>query len=89
MTTPERILRKPEVRNRLPVGKTKFEEDIAPRLEKVHLGPRCVGFTESSVERLIKDLIAESAARDSATPPTSAPTRLHQTPKQAAAKQRS
>jgi predicted DNA-binding transcriptional regulator AlpA len=59
----ERILRKPEVRSRVPVGKTKFEEDIAPRLDKVYLGPRCVGFTESSVERLIKELIAESATR--------------------------
>jgi hypothetical protein len=58
----ESILRKPEVRRRIPVGHTKFEEDIAPRLDKVFLGPRCVGFTESSVERLIKELITESAA---------------------------
>jgi predicted DNA-binding transcriptional regulator AlpA len=58
----ERILRKPEVRNRIPVGKTKFEHDIVPRLDKVHLGPRCVGFTESSVERVIGELIADSAS---------------------------
>jgi predicted DNA-binding transcriptional regulator AlpA len=58
---PRRILRKPEARRRIPVGKTKFEEDIAPRLDKVRLGPRCVGFTEDSVERVIDELIAESA----------------------------
>jgi predicted DNA-binding transcriptional regulator AlpA len=62
MDTPQRILRKPEVRNRIPVGKTKFEQDIVPRLDKVHLGPRCVGFTESSVQRVISELIAESAS---------------------------
>lgn len=56
----ERILRKPEVRKLIPVGKTKFDEDIAPRLEKVALGVRAVGFTETSVDRLIKQLILES-----------------------------
>lgn len=57
----ERIVRKPEARQRIPVGKTKFEEDIVPRLDKVFLGPRCVGFTESSIDRLIRQLILESA----------------------------
>ena len=59
---PKRILRKPEVRNRIPVGKTKLEEDIIPRLDKVRLGPRCVGFTEDSVDRVVSELIAESAS---------------------------
>jgi len=54
----ERILRKPEVRERIGIGKTMFEESIAPRLTKVQLGPRAVGFTESSVNRLIEEMIA-------------------------------
>ncbi len=74
----ERILRKPEVRRLVPVGKTKFEEDIAPRLEKVQLGPRCVGYTESSVQRLIHDLIAETATAPKLTP---APNKQRATPK--------
>lgn len=57
----KRILRKPEARQRIPVGKTKFEQDIVPRLTKVRLGPRCVGFTEDSVDRVVDELIAESA----------------------------
>jgi hypothetical protein len=44
------------------VGKTKFEEDIAPHLEKVILGPRAVAFTDSSIQRLIRELVAESAS---------------------------
>ena len=64
----ERILRKPEVRQRIPVGKTKLEEDILPRLDKVILGPRCVGFTEGSVDRLIRQLILESATAASIVP---------------------
>lgn len=59
---PKRILRKPEVRRRIPVGKTKLEQDIILRLDKVHLGPRCVGFIEESVDRLVETLIAESAS---------------------------
>jgi hypothetical protein len=61
IATRETILRKAEVRRRIPVGKTKFESDIVPRLTKVRLGPRCVGFTESSVEKLIEKLILTTA----------------------------
>lgn len=61
VTTKERIVRKPEARGRFSVGHTKFDEDIAPRLDKVQLGPRAIGFTESSIDRLIAELIAESA----------------------------
>ena len=68
----ERILRKREVQHRIPVGKTKLEEDILPRLDRVALGPRCVGFTETSVDRLIKQLILESAT---AAPIVPAPNR--------------
>jgi predicted DNA-binding transcriptional regulator AlpA len=70
VSTPERILRKPEVRQRIPVGKTKFEEDIAPRLDKVQLGQRAVGFTESSVNALIAELIAESGTIERAPIPS-------------------
>jgi hypothetical protein len=80
---PKRILRKPEARQRIPVGKTKFDEDIAPRLDKVHLGPRCVGFTEDSVDRLVDELIAESANTPDFVP---APNRKRTKPKQAARK---
>ena len=68
----ERILRKREVQHRIPVGKTKLEEDILPRLNRVALGPRYVGFTETSVDRLIKQLILESAT---AAPIVPAPNR--------------
>jgi hypothetical protein len=59
--TNERIMRKREVRQRIPVGATKFEADIVPRLIKVRIGPRIVGFTESSVNRLVAEMIAASA----------------------------
>lgn len=58
----ETIRRKAEARGRFGVGKTKFDEMIAPRLTKVMLGPRAVGFTETSIERVIGELIEESAA---------------------------
>ncbi len=58
----ENLVRKREALKRFPVGRTKFEEDIAPRLTKVRLGPRCVAFTESSIDRVVDEFIAESAA---------------------------
>jgi predicted DNA-binding transcriptional regulator AlpA len=58
----EVLLRKPAVLRQIPTGRSKFEADIAPRLTKVRLGPRAVAFTQSSVDRLIGELIAESAA---------------------------
>ncbi len=67
--TNEIILKKPEVRRQIPVGKTKFEEDIAPRLEKVYLGPHSVGFTQSSVDRVKAELIAASANAPKIVPP--------------------
>jgi hypothetical protein len=57
----EIIRRKAEARGRFGVGKTMFDEQIAPRLTKVRLGPRTVGFTDSSIEALIGELIEESA----------------------------
>jgi hypothetical protein len=44
----------------LGVGHSKGEKDFAPRLQKVRLGKRGVGYTLSSIEKLIADLIAES-----------------------------
>jgi predicted DNA-binding transcriptional regulator AlpA len=57
----ETIRRKAEARGRFGVGKTTFDEKIAPRLTKVRMGPRMIGFTESSIERVIGELIEESA----------------------------
>jgi hypothetical protein len=58
---PKRLLRKPAVKLRFPVGNSKLEEDILPRLDKVYLGPRCVAYTESSVDRLYDELVANGA----------------------------
>ena len=58
----ETIRRKAEARARFPGGHTFFDEQIAPRLQKVRLGPRLIGFTESSIQKLIAELIEESAA---------------------------
>jgi hypothetical protein len=57
----EIIRKKAEARARFPGGHTFFDEQIAPRLTKVRLGPRLIGFTESSIQKLIAELIAESA----------------------------
>jgi hypothetical protein len=65
----ERLLRKPEARRCFSVGKTTFEERIVPRLDKVYVGPRTVTFTQTSVERLMEELKAESAAIAAAAPP--------------------
>jgi hypothetical protein len=56
----EIIRRKAEARARFPGGHTFFDEQIAPRLQKVRLGRRLIGFTESSIEKLIAELVAES-----------------------------
>jgi hypothetical protein len=57
----ERILRERELlRDYIPVGRTKFRDAIAPRLVRVQLGPRCVGFTLSSVQKLIGELVDET-----------------------------
>jgi hypothetical protein len=56
----EIIRKKAEARARFPGGHTFFDEQIAPRLTKVRLGPRLIGFTESSIEALIGELIEES-----------------------------
>jgi hypothetical protein len=44
------------------VGRTHFYDLIEPRLEKVRLGDRAVGYTDRSVERVQGEMIAEGAA---------------------------
>jgi hypothetical protein len=57
----EQILREPAARSMLgEVGRTKFRDDFRPRLQVVKLGPKAIGYTASSVQRLIGELIAES-----------------------------
>jgi len=68
-TTIERIAREREALRRLSVGHTKFREDFVPRLERVQLGPRSVGYTETSINRLIKELIAETETAPKIVPP--------------------
>jgi hypothetical protein len=53
---PEQIIRPQATWAMLSVGNDKGWRDFAPRLVKVRLGPRSVGFTLSSIERLIQEL---------------------------------
>jgi predicted DNA-binding transcriptional regulator AlpA len=68
-TTKEKIIRKREAMARLGVGHTYFEEKFAHRLTKVQLGDRAVGFTDSSVDKLIAELIDASAGAPKYVPP--------------------
>jgi hypothetical protein len=47
---------------RLPTGKSHFYSEIAPKLVKVAFGAKAVGYTESSLNKLIQEGIAEAAA---------------------------
>src|SRR6478609_1824882 len=51
---------------RLPTGKTHFYEEIEPKLEKVALGPKAVGYTERSLDKLIEQSIEPRAERAAA-----------------------
>src|SRR4051812_32126705 len=57
------IYSQPGKPGRLPTGKSHFYEEIEPRLEKVVLGPKAVGYTERSLDTLIEEGIGE-AERD-------------------------
>ena len=57
----DQLHRPAKARGFFSVGKTKFEEDIAPHLDKVILGPRAIAYTDSSIQRHIRELVAESA----------------------------
>ena len=56
------IYSQPGKPGRLPTGKSHFYEEIEPRLEKVVLGPKAVGYTERSLDTLIEEGIGEAAA---------------------------
>jgi hypothetical protein len=60
---------RPEARRHFKVGKTKFGEDIEPRLDKVYIGPRTLRLTGSSIARVTEEMIAGSAAVAAAAPP--------------------
>ena len=55
------LVRPTPARMRFGVGKTKFMQDIAPRLQRVQIGPRATSFTDSSIEALIQEMAAETA----------------------------
>lgn len=52
---------KPARRGIFNVGKSHFYEEIEPRLEKAALGPKAVGYTGRSVERVQTEMIAAAA----------------------------
>ena len=52
---------------RLPTGKSHFYEEIEPKLEKVVLGPKAVGYTERSLDKLIEQSIEARAERATRT----------------------
>lgn len=56
---PRRILRLAEVRKRIPIGRTKLDEDFIKtgRLKLIKLGKRAVGVLESNVEQVIDELL--------------------------------
>ena len=56
------IYSQPGKPGRLPTGKSHFYEKIEPRLEKVVLSPKAVGYTERSLDGLIEEGIGEAAA---------------------------
>lgn len=56
------IYSRPGKPGRLPTGKSHFYEEIEPQLEKVVLGPKAVGYSERSLEKLIEQGIDEAAA---------------------------
>ena len=58
----EQIIRNTEARTKyFGVGHSQFYEDIVPRLTKVKLGKRAVGYTLSSIQRVIGEMVAETA----------------------------
>jgi hypothetical protein len=56
----ERIIRRTPTRvEYFGTGESQFDATIAPRLTNVALGKRAVGFTLSSIQRVIQEMIAE------------------------------
>lgn len=58
---PQRSFR-PASRGKFNVGKTLFYELIEPRLEKIKLGKRAIGYTDRSVDRVFREGLARAAA---------------------------
>jgi predicted DNA-binding transcriptional regulator AlpA len=56
----------PTRRGMLGVGRSHFYDEIEPRLEKVRLGEKAVGYTSRSVERIIREGIAAAIAERNA-----------------------
>jgi predicted DNA-binding transcriptional regulator AlpA len=61
-TPAKREENKPAKRGKLGVGKSHFYEEIEPKLEKVKLGEKAVGYTDRSVDKVIKEGIAAARA---------------------------
>jgi hypothetical protein len=55
--------KRPASRGLFNVGKSLFYEEIEPRLEKVALGPKAVGYTDRSVEAIQAEMIAAASER--------------------------
>jgi hypothetical protein len=53
-------------RGKLNVARTTFYDAIEPRLERVQLSERAVGYTDRSVHRLIEEGIAAASAERAA-----------------------
>ena len=60
----KKILRLPEVRERLGVGRTTLYERFVRtgRLRPVQIGPRAIGFVEGDVDAIIDELVAQRDA---------------------------
>src|SRR4051812_18635871 len=60
----KKILRLPEVRERLGVGRTTLYERFVRtgRLRPVQIGPRAIGFVECDVDGIIDELVAQRDA---------------------------
>jgi predicted DNA-binding transcriptional regulator AlpA len=58
----ERLLRRPAVLAKIPIGRTALEQRyiLTGKLKKIQLGPRSVAFTESNVDAVVAEIIAES-----------------------------
>ena len=75
----ERIIRRTDAfSNYFGVGHTKFDEEIAPRLTRVQISKRAVGFTLSSIQKLIKEMVAEG---ERANAPSTTPARKQKGPR--------
>ena len=62
---PERCFR-PASRGKFNVGKTLFYALIEPRLEKIKLGQRAIGYTDRSINRVLEDGLITAAAERAA-----------------------